>query len=328
MNILIIGGSGFIGTRLIDDLKENHKIFIYDKKKSYKYPDLSIVADIRDKDALNDACKNIDVIYNLAAEHADNVTPLSLYEDVNIGGAKNIVSVAKFNSIKKIIFTSSVAIYGLNRGTPNELMEAQPFNEYGRTKYEAEKIFLLWQKEDKNNILQIVRPAVVFGERNRGNVYNLINQISTGRFAMIGNGLNKKSMGYVGNISAFLASLVYAEKKLDIFNFAGKGDLSMRQIVEIVKDELRIEKKFITVPYFMALFAGFFLDVISKIIGKNFPISRIRVQKIVAETTVDTSHLFESGFKEPYSLEDGLRSTIKHEFRVPTVSILDSRSNL
>jgi nucleoside-diphosphate-sugar epimerase len=316
MKILITGGSGFIGTRLIDELiKEHHEIIIFDKVKSSKYPQVCILNDVRNKEELIKACEGVDVIYNLAAEHADNVTPLSLYADVNIGGAKNIVEAAKRNNIKKIIFTSSVAIYGLNRGTPTEDINPQPFNEYGRTKYEAEKIFLSWKKENDDNNLQIVRPAVVFGERNRGNVYNLINQISTGKFAMIGNGSNKKSMGYVGNIAKFLCELKDSEKKLDIFNFAGKGDLSTKEIVEIVRDELNIEKSFPKVPYFIGILGGSLLDIISSITGKKFPVSKVRVQKFTAETTVSTKHLFETGFEEVYSLEDGLRCMIKYEFK-------------
>ena len=283
MKILITGGSGFIGTRLVDELvKENHQIIIYDKVRSNKYSEFSIVGDVRNKDQLIKVSKDIDIIYNLAAE--------------------------------QIIFTSSVAIYGLNRGTPNENMEAQPFNEYGRTKYEAEKIFLKWQKEEKTN-LQIIRPAVVFGEENRGNVFNLINQIVSGRFAMIGDGLNKKSMGYVGNIALFLASLKDSNKNLDIFNFAGKNDLSTKQILDIVIDELKITKKFLTIPYVVGIFGGFLLDIISKITGKKFPVSVVRVQKFTAETTVSTKHLFKSGFEEKYSLEDGLRNMIRYEFK-------------
>lgn len=316
MKILVTGGSGFIGTRLIDELiKENHEIIIYDKVKSEKYPELSIIDDVRNVHGLIDACKNVDVIYNLAAEHADNVTPLSLYTDVNIGGARNIIDAAKANNIKKIIFTSSVAIYGLNRGTPHENMEAQPFNEYGRTKYEAEKLFLTWQKEDENNSLQIVRPAVIFGEENRGNVYNLINQIASGKFAMIGDGLNKKSMGYVGNIAKFLCELKDSNKKLDIFNFAGKGDLNTKQIVDIVRNELGIEKSFPKIPYSIGITAGFCFDILSKITGKKFPVSLVRIQKFTAETTVSTKHLFESEFKESFSLEDGLRAMIRYEFK-------------
>lgn len=316
VNILVTGGSGFIGTRLVDDLlKEEHIVRIFDKANSDKYPELVTIGDVRDVNALIEATKGMDVIYNLAAEHADDVTPLSLYADVNIGGAENVVAAAKANGIDRIVFTSSVAIYGLNRGEPDESFDAQPFNEYGRTKYEAEKIFLKWAEEDKGNSLVIVRPSVIFGENNRGNVYNLIKQIAGGKFLMVGNGENKKSMGYVGNIAAFLASLVNANSGVDIYNFAGKPDLTSKEIVYIVKNALNLQDNTFSLPYWIGLLGGYTFDILAKVTGKKLPISSIRIKKFTAETTVNTDKLIESGFKEPFTLEEGLQRMIRYEFK-------------
>lgn len=316
MNILITGGSGFIGTRLVDELlKDNHKIIIFDKVKSSKYPYMTLIGDVRDEKALNKAFKNIDIVYNLAAEHADDVKPISLYRDVNVGGAENVIKAAEFNCVRTIIFTSSVAIYGLNRGTPDEIMKPQPFNEYGRTKNEAEKIFLNWAKETKGNSLTILRPAVVFGENNRGNVYNLINQISSGKFIMIGNGANKKSMSYVGNIASFLSTQTNAEPGIYTYNFADKPDLTSKEIVDIVRDELKFKKLTPTMPYFVGLIGGYIFDLLSVITGKKFQVSSIRIKKFAAETTVCTDELNKSGFKKPFLLEEGLRKMVMYEFK-------------
>ncbi len=261
------------------------------------------------------AFKFVDFIYNLAAEHADDVSPESLYADVNIGGSENVVTAAKANGIKSIIFTSSVAIYGLNRGTPNESMEAQPFNEYGRTKNEAEKIFLEWVTESDENSLTVLRPAVVFGENNRGNVYNLMSQIESGKFLMVGDGKNRKSMGYVGNISAFLSEQVNAKVGTYIYNFSDKPDLSSNEIVQIIKDEMNITSNVPSVPYWLGLFGGYTFDLLSKLTGKIFPVSSIRIKKFCAETTVNTDRLLESGFSAPYTLEEGIRNMIRSEFK-------------
>ena len=316
MNILITGGSGFIGTRLVAELlKKNHTVTIFDKNNSTNYPDLVYLGDVRDLNALIEASKGIDVIYNLAAEHADDVSPQSLYADVNVGGASNVIAAAKTNGINKIIFTSSVAIYGLDRGTPDETMEAQPFNEYGVTKYAAEQLFLEWLNTNQNHSLTIVRPSVVFGENNRGNVYNLINQIVSGKFLMIGDGKNHKSMSYVGNTSAYLASLVTAPSGINIYNFADKPDLSSNEIVRIVKDEMNIKRNIPSLPYFIGFIGGYTFDLLALITRKKFPISSIRIKKFCAETTINTDKLQNTGFKPPYSLEDGLRAMIKHEFK-------------
>ena len=316
MNILITGGSGFIGTRLIDELlKEEHAVKIYDKAESEKYPDLTIIGDVRDEKALIEACKGIDIIFNLAAEHADDVSPKSLYNEVNVGGAKNVVVAAKANGINKIIFTSSVAIYGLNRGEPDESMDAQPFNEYGHSKWEAEQVFQDWAKEDSARSLTMVRPSVIFGENNRGNVYNLIRQIHSGKFLMVGSGANKKSMGYVGNIAAFLASQTEAKSGVHIYNFADKPDLSSREIVDIVTDALGYKNKIPSAPYWLGLAGGYAFDLLAGLTGKKFPVSSIRIKKFAAETTVNTDRLLASGFKAPYTLEEGLQNMIEHEFK-------------
>ena len=312
MNILVTGGSGFIGTRLIDELlKNSHDVKIYDKVISKKYPKLTIQGDVRDVSELKKACKDIDIVYNLAAEHADDVSPKSLYSDVNIGGAKNLVEAVKENGIKNMVFTSSVAIYGLNRGTPDETMDAQPFNEYGRTKYEAEKVFLKWANESKENSLTILRPSVIFGEGNRGNVYNLIKQIESGKFMMVGDGQNKKSMAYVGNIAYFLSTLATAQKGIEIYNFTDKPDLTSKEIVSIIKDELGQAKNTPSIPYIVGLMGGYAFDTLSLITGKKFPISSIRIKKFCAETTINTDKLQKTGFKSPYTIEEGLRRMIK-----------------
>ncbi len=209
MNILITGGSGFIGTNLVADLlNEGHKVTIYDKLKSETYPDLCIVGDVRDKEKLTRSMGGVDAVYHLAAEHRDDVQPASLYHEVNVGGAENIVCALKKNNVKRLIFTSTVAVYGLNAGKPDEDSPVRPFNDYGKSKYEAETIFSKWADSDNTNCLITVRPTVIFGEKNRGNVYNLLNQIVSNRFIMVGNGKNKKSMGYVLNCTKFLTFLL------------------------------------------------------------------------------------------------------------------------
>ena len=204
------------------------------------------------------------------------MTPLSLYHDVNVNGAKNIVTAATANKVKKIVFTSSVAIYGLNRGTPDENMEPQPFNEYGRTKLEAEKVFNAWHAKDTDTSLITIRPAVVFGENNRGNVYNLINQLASGRFLMVGDGKNCKSMGYVGNVAAFLKQQLEKDAGYYVYNYADKEDLSSSEIVSIVRKEMGISAS--NLRYLALVFLLVTFDVLSMITRKKFPISSVRIQ--------------------------------------------------
>ena len=319
MNIIIIGGSGFIGTRLISSLigNEDDVIKIIDKTVSNNYPDLHVRADVRNYDEIYSNINNGDVIVNLAAEHKDNVSPASLYYDVNVTGAENICKAATEAGVRKIIFTSSVALYGLNKHDSVESDQPDPFNDYGKSKLMAEEVFINWANSSEENELIIIRPVVIFGENNRGNVYNLLKQIASGRFFMIGRGRNSKSMGYVGNIAAFIQYCIAHkfDEKITIINYADKPDMNMNKLVETTNRALSIDSKVrVRIPYWLGIAAASMLDVISKISGKEFPVSTVRIKKFCADTIVNADKLDSTGFQRPYTLEEGLERTIKHEF--------------
>ena len=316
MKILVIGGSGFIGTRLVRELISlGHNVYIYDITTSVEFPELTINGDVRSLDSLSAALtRDTDIIFNLAAEHKDNVDPPSLYFDVNVEGAKNIVKAAKKCCVERIIFTSSVAIYGLNKAMPSETSPADPFNDYGKSKLQAEHIFTEWANGSTCRSLTIVRPAVIFGEGNRGNVYNLIKQIDKRAFIMVGNGKNRKSMGYVGNLVEFLCSSIELQGN-NIFNYCDKPDLSSHEIAEYIADALGRNIPSIKIPLMVGLYVGFVFDIIAKITGRSFPISSTRIRKFTSETVISTEKLQSTGFKPTISLKDGINRAIRFEFR-------------
>ena len=317
MKYTIIGGSGFIGTRLCELLEDCQIPFeIIDVKPSRRYPENTIVADIRDIDALRRSVTG-DVIIHLAAVHRDDVRDSSLYTSTNVEGTKNICKVAEERGIGRIVFTSTVAVYGFAEPGTGEGGAINPFNEYGRTKYAAELALSGWLENDpESRHLVIVRPTVVFGEGNRGNVYNLLRQIASGRFVMIGSGRNKKSMAYVGNVAAFLL-YVSSNVETGVFNYVDKPDFDMNTLVAKVRKELSGNQSVgLRIPFFAGLLMGYIADGISMITGKRLPISSIRVKKFCA-TTEFSSAAHETGFKAPFHLVDGLEKTLRAEFVEP-----------
>lgn len=313
----IIGGSGFIGTRLVDRmLKAGEKVRVIDKNKSEKHPQLWTFGDVRDVDSLTKALEGVDCIINLAAEHKDNVRPFELYYDTNVKGATNVCQVAENLGIKKIVFTSSVAVYGFTTKETDETGKLEPFNEYGRTKMLAEAEYKKWCEADSDSkTLVFIRPTVVFGEGNRqGNVYTLMQQTRKNSF-IIGGGKNIKSMAYVENVAAFIE---YCTEEFTsgfhLFNYIDKPDYNMIDLMMLLKRLQNNNSKLIRVPYFVGYAAGGIFDLLSKITKREYAISRIRIKKFCSSSHFTSSNIKETDFEAPVSIEEGLRNTLKHEF--------------
>ena len=314
-NVIVIGGSGFIGTVLVRRLLEqNHRVRIYDKRRSTAFPDLCTIGDVRDVDATVAACADQEVIYNLAAEHHDNVRPKSLYTDVNVGGAESIVTAAEAHNIRQIIFTSSVAVYPLSSEAANEDTIPAPFNEYGRTKFLAEQVFRRWQAET-SGCLVMVRPTAVFGEANRGNVYNLAREIARRRFVLIGDGRNRKSLAYVSNLVESLVHVMTLESGTHVFNYADKPDYDMNSLVSDIRSALDLpDGARIRVPYPIGLSVGYLCDALGFATTRNLPVSSIRIRKFCANTQFSSDRIRRLGVAQQVDIRQGLKNTIRAQF--------------
>lgn len=310
--VCIIGGNGFLGSRLTKRLSDsNEKYLVADIIHS---DDDSINLDIENFDSFAKLTQ-VNCIINLAAVHRDDIRPLSRYDDVNVQGSVNVCEAARKHGINKIIFTSSVAIYGFAPADTDESGEPNYFNDYGRTKYLAEQVYKEWQAEDpENRTLVIVRPTVIFGEGNRGNVFNLLKQIASGSFVMFGNGKNRKSMAYVENVAAFLEFSLSFKPGLHIYNYIDKPDFDMNTLVSEARKTLFVKNNVgLRLPAFLGIGIGYFADFVSKVTGKTLPVSSIRVKKFMG-TTQFASSVGETGFVPPVSLEEGLARTLRYEF--------------
>jgi nucleoside-diphosphate-sugar epimerase len=355
--------------------------------------------DIRDVESVRRVCQGRDFILNLAAQHRDDVTPISLYHEVNVEGSRNVCRVAEEEGIDRILFTSSAAIYGFPEGEVGEESPARPFNEYGRTKWAAEGVYREWLARDPDRrSLTIVRPTVVFGEGNRGNVFNLLNQVASRRFVMVGDGRNRKSMAYVENVAGFLEHCVGLGPGEHLYNYVDKPDLDMNALVGLVRGHLggmraggadkpanpgllRIpspvlrtpspvlrtpsphpmgrgqgegasliesaspgsvrkhgrdeqagrrsaparaadvggERQFAAtpvtrVPYALGWLGGLGFDVLAWALRRKFSVSRIRVKKFCSETVFAADRIPGTGYRAPFTLQEGLERTVRFEF--------------
>ena len=315
MRITLIGASGFVGTNLMRILNDNHQIRNIDLQTSWSFREQTVIGDVRDSAQMDSMLSETDMVVLLAAQHRDDVTPTSLYYDTNVEGMKNVLHAMQQNGVKRLLFFSTVAIYGLNKDNPNENSPADPFNHYGKSKWQAETILQEWYKEHQDWNIDIIRPTVIFGEGNRGNVYNLLHQLATGRFCRVGKGTNIKSMAYVKNVAAFAEYLIdNVTEGYNVYNYADKPDMDMNTLIELVCNALDKKKLPIRIPFWLGMAGGYMFDLWSLITGKKFAISSVRVKKYCATTQYDATKELNTEFLPPYTLKEGLLKTLDYEF--------------
>lgn len=309
--ITVIGGSGFVGTNLCKQLSLKQQDFeIIDIKMSNQFPDKCKIGDVRDIDALRQTITG-NVIVNLAAVHRDDVRDKSEYKRTNVNGAENIASVCEEKGIKKIVFTSTVAVYGFAEPGTDENGVINPFNEYGRTKFEAEEKLRQWHADGDNSLI-IVRPTVIFGEGNRGNVFNLLNQIASGKFVMVGKGQNKKSMAYIQNVVVFLEKCISTEQKYGVFNYVDTPDMTMNELVRQVRAKLKGKNSVgPRLPYWLGMILGKMADLVSALTGKNLGVNS-RLDTLQAAILIPKLGILNSEIEARALLAKNYTSAIKN----------------
>ena len=141
MNILVVGGAGYVGGGIVDKLQEKHQVTVYDSliyENEFRKNVNFIYGDIRDYSKLNNILKNYDAVVWLAAlvgDGACSLNPTLTYE-INSESIKNLVS----NFKGKIIFFSTCSVYGAQEGVLSEESEVNPLSEYAKSKLVAEDI--------------------------------------------------------------------------------------------------------------------------------------------------------------------------------------------
>src|SRR5262249_44027368 len=151
-----------------------------------------------------------------------------------------------------------------------------------------------------------------FGEGNRGNIHNLIEQIRHRRFLMIGDGRNRKSIACLDNLVDFLLAQLPREPGVRCFNYADKPDYAIGELVALIRVLLDGEagggpplSRF-AVPYPLGLLAGYGFDLAAWSIRRPFAVSSDRIRKFCSDTTIAIPAVERTGFRARVSIEEGL----------------------
>lgn len=322
MNYIIFGGSGFIGTHLIHLLKEikNKEDKIYDldivmpgeegvvpgiveKNEGVEY----IRLDVRKPIEFDFTPTENDIIFNLAAVHRTPGHPDHDYFETNIRGAENVTAFAEKHNIHKILFTSSIAPYGAAEELKTEDTLPTPNTPYGISKFVAEKIHEKWQIADKDKReLTIVRPGIVYGKGEHGNMTRLYKGQKMRYFFYAGRKDTIKACIYVKELVRFFKYRMIDNDfvGVDVFNCTFEPAYNIQEICETMQKATDMKRHITLVPSWILMPAAYILAPIG---GKKVGIHPARVKKLMVSTNICGKKLAESNYKFHYSFEDTFR---------------------
>ena len=309
--ILVTGGSGFIGFHLHDHLAHDRIVNLDLEEPDFDYRSTFIKGDVRDPKILAQALAGCDAIWSMAAAHKDFGISRDEYFAINEFGTQILTEAATAAGIKQFIFFSSVAVYGDSNEPRTEGSPTTPSNDYGASKLAAERVLEAWAAEDTSREVLIIRPVVVYGERNFANVHRLMKQIDKGQYVNIGAGTNIKSIAYGKNlVQAVLYLLDHMKQGVSVYNYADEPQLTSRMIGETIAAALGKSKP-MTLPYWLVYTLALPFDLIKKITGKDLPISSNRVQKFTTPTHFKAEKVHAAGFKPQFTNIEGLQNMAK-----------------
>ncbi|HEX6280036.1 MAG TPA: NAD-dependent epimerase/dehydratase family protein [Pyrinomonadaceae bacterium] len=248
MKIIVFGASGFIGSAVSAHLSdEGHEVIRAVGPRSETHEE-SFPIDISDFRSFPEL-RDLDAVVNCAGiAHRFGRVSADEFDRVNAQGARNVARFAVESEAKTLVHISSVLVYG-NRASPDpidEHCEPRPEDEYAQSKLLGEQA-ASDLCSDQNIRLVILRPAPVIGEGSRGNVRRLIRAIDRRRFIWLGEGSNRKSLVYVGDVARAVARSLEVSASESRFNLV-TGTTTMKHIVSVIADRLGKNIPTFTIP--------------------------------------------------------------------------------
>lgn len=318
---VIFGGSGFVGVffaKHLIDQKKFTKVYLLDienvasKHVSYRDMVLSqytqikeINCDVRQEIKIN-ISEKIDLIANFAAIHREPGHESIEYFETNIKGAENVTKYAEQINCENIIFTSSISPYGISESEKDEYTQVNPATPYGSSKFSAEKIHEIWQKKSNTRKLMIVRPGVIYGPGEGGNVTRLIKALKGKYFVYTGNKKTVKAGIYIKelcNMMTWVMDNILTSRNFFLFNATYDPSPSLENYVFNIKKVLNSGFPVFQIPYFILLFASFLITFIFGLLRVKHPFSPVRIRKLVRSNKIKPVAINEAGYSYLYNTE-------------------------
>ncbi len=299
-NILITGASGFVGQNLTYHLKKYNLITI-SRKNGFDY-------NLIGNEFLDN--NKIEIIIHLAGKAHDlkKTSNDSEYYEANTDLTRTLFDSFLKSKAKTFIYLSSVkAVKDFIETSLTEDTEPTPISAYGKSKYEAEK-YILSKKLDSNKKLFILRPCMIHGPGNKGNLNLLYKLVSKNLPWPLGAFENKRSFCSVDNLNFIIEQLISRNDiSSGIYNIADDEPLSTKQIIELIANAQNHKSRIIKLPKSII----YFLAKIGNLI--RLPFNSENLTKLTENYVVSNEKIKTAIGKElPMSSKEGLLKTFSY----------------
>ncbi len=336
---VLFGGTGFIGTHLARLLLEQgaEEVVLADllPPRRAAWPAALTAAeragrlryvpvDVRQPLTQDALPARAGLAVNLAAVHREPGPAPREYFETNLRGAEQVCAWAERAECPRLVFTSTIAVYGAAPAPWDESALPMPETPYGISKLVAEQMHRAWCRAAPGRRLLIVRPGVVFGAGEGGNVTRLVRALLRGRFAYVGDGRTPKAGGYVKELCLAmqwaLARMEAGREAQALLNFTLDPAPTVRDYVEAIARVAGRRRPVLRLPYPLLLAGAALLEALARPVGRHGPIHPAHVRKLRRGNPARADWLRQAGYPFRYPLEEALRdwqAERPQDWRVP-----------
>lgn len=307
--IVIFGGAGYIGTatarRWLDSgLAQTVVIADIRPSELTGQPGVQFVhCDVR-QPIPADLCAHTPAwIFNFAAIHREPGHQPHEYFDTNLAGAEHVIAYASAVGCSNLFFTSSISVYGPTTGPTDEEAPKRPISPYGGSKYPAELIHQRWLAERPERRLMIIRPGVVYGPRDPGNIGRMVKAIQKGYFAFPGSTQLYKSYAYIEGLLDSIEFVIASGRRSVTYNYVETPTETLGDIARAVKTFTGSRAPILSLPTSLLLPAA---QLVQAVAGNRNPVHPVRVKKAAMSTHIVPQVLINMGFGFKYSFGSSL----------------------
>ncbi|MDY7012327.1 MAG: NAD-dependent epimerase/dehydratase family protein, partial [Cyanobacteriota bacterium] len=258
------------------------------------------------------ALEGVDAVVHLAARahilQDETLDPEAEFRRVNVEGTSNLVKQAIAAGVRHFVFISSIgAMATLSSEKLTEASPCRPDTPYGRSKLQAEQA-LKALTEGSSMTWTILRPTLVYGAGNPGNMERLMALVRSGLPLPLAGVNNCRSFVFVGNLTDAIARcLTHPQAANQTFLLSDGQDVSTPQLIRLLADNANVPCRLVWVPSAALRWMGRGGDWLGRAIGRSVPLNTATLDRLLGSLTADSSRIRTTlDWQPPFTLEQGL----------------------